>query len=550
VARPFSSSYLAGEATTRGFLPRDFRSAADRAASARTAAGRRADAAVVAALRVQEARLPPSAARAANLDALAGGGTAVVATGQQVGLFLGPLYGFYKAASAVAVARALSAEAGVRCVPLFWLQTEDHDFVEIAGATIASPEGKPVRLALADELAGQGRASIAHRALGADVAGLLDALAELLGPSAAAAETLALLRAHYVAGRPLAAAFAGVLAALFADDGLLILDPREAGIARAAAPVYAEALRAAPAIEAALAARRAALAEAGFDAQIPIRPDCALLFFHRDAVDGPRYRLERRAGGPDAWSLSGCAAPAQMQLDDAALAQALAREPMRFSTSALLRPIVQDTLLPVAATVGGPAEVSYFAQLPPLYQHFGLAAPLVIPRARFRCLDARTRRLLGELGVTPEDLARPEAELVARIGGGRSEAAAAAAQLAQRVAAEIVPAVDDVTAAVAAADPADRNLVRAATRTRAAIARALDRLTVRHARKLAMRDEVALSRLARLRDALAPGGVPQERVYAWPSLAGRIGPGVLKRLVMDRLAAAGPFSTALQEIAP
>ena len=548
MARPFSSSYFAGEAAACGFLPRDFRSAADRAASARTAAGRRADAAVVAALRAQEARLPPSAARAANLDALAAGGTAVVATGQQVGLFLGPLYGFYKAASAVAVARALSAEAGVRCLPLFWLQTEDHDFVEIAGATIASPEGKPVRLALADELAGQGRASIAHRALGADVAGLLDALAELLGPSAAAAETLALLRAHYVEGRPLAAAFAGVLAALFADDGLLILDPREAGIARAAAPVYAEALRAAPAIEAALAARRAALAEAGFDAQIPIRPDCALLFFHQDAVDGPRYRLERRAGGPDAWSLSGC--DAQVQLDDVALAQALAREPMRFSTSALLRPIVQDTLLPVAATVGGPAEVSYFAQLPPLYQHFGLPAPLVIPRARFRCLDARTRRLLGELGVTPEDLTRPEADLVARIGGGRSEAAADAAQLARRVAVEIVPAVDDVTAAVAAADPADRNLVRAATRTRAAIARALDRLTARHARKLAMRDEVALCRLARLRDALAPGGVPQERAYAWPSLAGRIGPGVLKRLVMDRLAAAGPFSTALQEIAP
>src|SRR5580765_3488385 len=207
VARPFSSSYLAGEAATRGFLPLDFRSPADRAASARAAAGRRADPAMVAALRAQAARLPDSAARAANLDALAAGETAVVATGQQVGLFLGPLYGFYKAASAVAVARALSAEAGVRCVPLFWLQTEDHDFAEIAGATIADADGKPVRLALADETAGQRRASIAHRTLGAEISPLLDALAELLGPSAAAAETLALLRANYLEGRPLAAAF-------------------------------------------------------------------------------------------------------------------------------------------------------------------------------------------------------------------------------------------------------------------------------------------------------------------------------------------------------
>jgi len=150
-----------------------------------------------------------------------------------------------------------------------------------------------------------------------------------------------------------------------------------------------------------------------------------------------------------------------------------------------------------------------------------------------------------------DDLIRAEADdanLMARIAGGKSEAAAA--QLARRVAREIVPAVDEVTAAVAAADPADRNLVRAATRTRTAIARALERLTARHARKLATRDEAMLSRLARLRDALAPGGVPQERAYAWPSLAGRIGPSALKRLVMERLSTDGPFSGALLEIQP
>jgi len=550
VARPFSSAYLAGEAAARGFLPLDFRSAGDRAASTRAAAARRADGAVVSALRAQHARLPPSPARGEHLEALAGGGTAVVATGQQVGLFLGPLYGFYKAASAVAVARALAAETGVRCVPLFWLQTEDHDFAEIAGATIAGADGKPVRLALADPLDGQGRVSIAHRALGPEVTGLLDGLGDLLGPSAAAADTLALLRAHYVAGRPLAAAFAGVLAALFADDGLLILDPREPGIARAAAPVYAEALRAAPAIEARLAARGAAFAEAGLAEQIPIRPDCALVFFHRDGAEGPRFRLQRRAGEAVGWTLSGCDA----RVADAAVEEALAREPLRFSTSALLRPVVQDTLLPVAATVGGPAEVSYFAQLPPIYQHFGLPPPLVIPRARFRCVDARTRRLLGELGLAPDDLARPEAELVAALGSraraGAAPAAASPERLTGRVAREIVPAVEELTAAVAAADPADRNLVRAAARTRAAVGRALDRLTARYARKLAVRDEVALARLARLRDALAPGGIPQERAYAWPSLAGRIGPAAFKRLVTDRLAAAGPFSTALQEIEP
>jgi bacillithiol biosynthesis cysteine-adding enzyme BshC len=550
VARAFSSSYLAREAVARRFIPLDFGVPADRVGRVRAAAaGRPAAPDVIAVLREQQARLPPSPARAAAVDALAAGGAAVVATGQQVGLFLGPLYGLYKAASAVAVARALQRESGARCVPLFWLQTEDHDFAEIATATVAGRDGVPARLALPPERAGDARVSIAHRRLGPEIGPLIDALAELLPPGPAANETLALLRAHYVEGRALAGAFAAVLAALFADEGLLVLDPREARLARAAAPIYAEAVRGRAAIAARLDERGAALADAGFDEQIPTRPRCALVFYHRERAEGPRYRLESTAGGADrapGWRLSGC----DEVIDDAALADALGRDPLRFSTSALLRPIVQDTLLPVAAYVGGPAELSYFAQLGPIYDHFGLALPLVVPRARFRCVDARARRLLEELALAPADLARPDAELVPRLPRALPPGAPDPAALARRATDEIAPAVDAIASAVAASAPSDRNLNRAATRTRAHVARALERLIGRYARTLAERDGVPLARLARLREALAPGGVPQERAYAWPSLAGRHGPLALKRMVLDRLAADGPFGTDEKELRP
>jgi bacillithiol biosynthesis cysteine-adding enzyme BshC len=545
VARAFSSSYLAGEAIARTFIPLDFRSEADRMARARNAAERRAPADLVAVLREQQAALPESRARAENLAALAAGRTAVVATGQQVGLFLGPLYGFYKAASAVAVARALSAESGLRCVPLFWLQTEDHDFAEIAAATVAGAGGRPVTLALPAETMAEARVSIAHRRLPAQVTALLDALAELLGTGPAAQETLALLRAHYTAGRPLGSAFAGLLGALFADEGLLIFDPREPRVAALAAPVYREALAGSAEIERGLAERRAALATAGFDEQIPIRPGCALLFGHRHAATGPRYRLARPESAAAPWRLAGC--------DDlwpaSEIAEALARDPLRFSTSALLRPIVQDTLLPTAAYVGGPAEISYFAQLGPLYAHFRLAMPLVVPRARFRCLDAHTRRRLAELGLAADDLLRPQAELIARLPGTAAPGRPSGAALAARIATDVAPVIDQLAGTVAALDPHDRNLARAAERTRAHVSRALDRLAGRYARKLAERDGVALGRLGRLVDALAPGGVPQERAYAWPSLAGRHGPAALKALVFERLAA-DPFTTALQDLEP
>ncbi len=547
VPRPFSSSYLAGEEIARRFIALDFRSGADRVARARAAAERRISPQLLPVLRDQQAALPPSRARAHNLAALGAGRTAVVATGQQVGLFLGPLYGFYKAASAIAVARALEAESGVRCVPLFWLQTEDHDFTEIASATVAGGGGAPVKLSLPGEPPAEARVSVAHRRLPAEVGALLDTLAELLGAGPAAKETLALLRAHYTVGRPIAQAFAGVLAELFADEGLLIFDPREARVAALAAPIYREALGACTTLGQRLDEQGAALAEAGFERQIPLRPGCALVFGHRGSAHGPRFRMERTEGsGTSAWRLTG----ADGAFSDQEVAQALAHEPLRFSTSALLRPIVQDTLLPTAAYVGGLAEVSYFAQTGPLYEHFRLAMPLIVPRGRFRCLDAHTRRRLRELGLAADDVARPQAELLARLPHTASPELPSAADLAARVAAEIAPAVEQIAAAATALNPKDRNLARAAERTRAQVARALARLTGRYGRKLAEREGVALGRLARVQNALAPGGVPQERAYAWPSLAGRLGPAALKALVFARLTAVGPFTTALQDLEP
>jgi bacillithiol synthase len=548
VGRPFSSSYLAGEAGARAFIALDFRTPKERIARTRAAATRRIAPELAAVLREQQSALPASPARAANLEALCAGNTAVVATGQQVGLFLGPLYSFYKAASAVAVARALEAESGVRTVPLFWLQTEDHDFAEIAASTVAGADGVPLTLALADEAPSEARVSVAQRRLGPEVDDLLETLAQALRPSPAATETLALLRAHYRPGQTLAGAFAGLLGALFAEEGLLILDPRVAPIATLAVPIYRAAIDGAQAIERRLEERRAALDDAGFDEQIPARPGCALVFFHRVSALGPRFRLARQPpGGPardDGWALSGC----DEIVPGDVVADALARDPLRFSTSALLRPIVQDTLLPTAAYVGGPAEVSYFAQLGPLYDHFRLAPPLIVPRARFRCFDAHSRRLLSELSLTPDDLARPRAELLAGLRAGRPTGAPDPAALAARARNEIAPLVAELANAVIAALPADKNLARAAERTRAGVARALGRLTDRYARKLAERDGVTLARLGRLEAALAPGGHPQERVYAWPWLAGRHGPAALKRAVFDRLTLQGPFSASVQDL--
>jgi bacillithiol biosynthesis cysteine-adding enzyme BshC len=542
VGRAFSSSYLAGEAAAAAFLPRDFRQRAVRVAAARQAAARRVDATLLAALTEQQAALPASSARDRNLEALARGHTAVVVSGQQVGLFLGPLYTFYKAATAIAAARAIETESGVRCVPLFWLQTEDHDFAEIASCTVAGRAGAPLRMALAEGAPELERTSVAHRRLGAEVTALLDAFADLAGETPAAREVLAVLRAHYRPGRSMAAAFAGALAAIFADEGLLFLDPRDARVAALAAPIYRRAITDAGAIDGLLARREQRLRDAGFDCQVTLRAGSPLVFFHARGADGPRCRL-KDAGDGETWQLDSGGAP----FSTAALLDALARDPLCFSTSALLRPIVQDALLPAAAYVGGPAELSYFAELDPLYGHFGVAPALVLPRARFRCVEARARRALEALGLSADDVERPLPELLARTARPAADGVPDPDGLRRRVEAEIAPVVGDIADGVVAAEP---ELARAAERTRISVARALRRLTDRYARRLAERDGVTRQRLERLRAALYPDGIPQERVFGWPTLAARVGASEFKRLVFARLAEVGPFATALQELRP
>jgi bacillithiol biosynthesis cysteine-adding enzyme BshC len=544
VGRAFSTSYLAGEPAARELFPRDFRERAQRVTRAREAAQRPLDPSLIAVLREQQSRLPPSAARQANLEALAAGGAAVVVTGQQVGLFLGPLYTLYKAASAVAVARAVEAESGIRCLPLFWLQTEDHDFAEIATCAVAGRDGQPVRLTLGDERAdAEARVSVAHRVLGDDVGALIDRLADGLPPGPAADQLLALLRLHYAPGRSLVAAFAGTLATVFADEGLLFLDPRDARVAALAAPLYRAAIESAEAIDGRLRERGAWLAAAGFDEQVSVRPGCPLVFFHPQGPTGPRFRLQRGQPAGGGWTLAG---GSQVIAHDELLA-ALARQPLCFSTSALLRPIVQDALLPALAYVAGPGEINYFAQLGPIYELLRVSPALVVPRARFRCLDPRTQRRLAALGLEPGDLGLPAAELRARLPIARGAGAPDPAELRRRVAERITPVVEQMAREVAALGP---QLARPAQRARDSVAHAHGRLIDRAAAALAERDQVTTRRLLQLRAELYPEGVAQERFYGWPFLAGRYGPLTFKQLVLEQLRATGPFLVGERELRP
>ncbi|HYC00893.1 MAG TPA: bacillithiol biosynthesis cysteine-adding enzyme BshC [Candidatus Limnocylindrales bacterium] len=516
-------AYLGGAATP--LYGAHFADAPARRAAVARACGRPLDGRVAGVLQRQNAAYATSAARDDNLRALRDGAAAVV-TGQQVGLFVGPLFNLYKAATAIAAARAMSRESGTAVVPVFWLQTEDHDLPEIAEIRVLSSH--PRRLCVAaspDE-----RISLAHRTLPPEIDDCLAQLHQDLAGLPYADEHLQRLRRHYRPGRRWASAFGGVLAELFAPEGLVLIDPRDEELAAVAAPVHRRALQEAATLADALVQRTSELENAGYPATVHVREGAPLAFFHPHGSEGPRYRLEPRDG-----RFAEVGGTGSHSLQD--LLAALEQDPLRFSSSALLRPVVQDALLPTAAYVGGPGEVAYFAQLAPLYAACGMAMPLVVPRARIRLIEERARRVLARLGLHADDLGRSDDAILAAAGMAATQENPAAELLRSFDA-----ALDRCRADIESAGP---GLPDALAKTHATVERALLRLAEKIERARLYRDQSLVEDVRRLRTWLRPEGQPQERYYGLAYFAARYG----ERAVLETvLHAIDPFAGAAIDV--
>jgi bacillithiol synthase len=433
-------------------------------------------------------------------------------------LFLCPLYSLYKAATAISVAHALEQETGVRCVPVFWLQSEDHDFAEIDHTVVHDREGALTRLQLAS--VHTPRASVSTVRLGAGVEAVLAQLHSALESQPHADEVLALLSRHYVASATWVDAFAGVMSEVFPE--LVLLDPRDEAIAAHVRPVHQRAMAQCHDVTRVLAEREAALEAAGFDVQVTVR-EAPLSFVHPEGRDGPRFRL---------------APTGEMPVD-----------PLCLSTSALLRPIVQDTLLPTAAIIGGPGELNYFAQLPPLYAHFGLPMPMVMPRARFRVVEPRVRSLLATLGLQAGDVETTREALLRRVTQAAVLPSPRPSPLKgereniesiENIETRLVQAVEAVLSDVHGVDDA-------VARTRATIARAANRLALRYSRAQTLRDQTLIARVDRLQRVQFPDGAPQERVLGFAGFAARMGLASFISMVREGVV---PFDGALKELSP
>lgn len=327
------------------------------------------------------------------LDKLALPETVAIVTGQQVGLLSGPCYTIFKALTAVKLARHLESE-GIPAVPVFWLASEDHDLAEVDHAWIFDRNTKPVRIGLANTPANGGPVgNVAVERLP------LEEAEAALGGLPYASEVLALVRSSYGSGATLGAAFKSFLQSVLSEFGLLYLDPLAPAIRQLARPFLEETVERVPQLLDGLKSRNRDLLDAGYHSQVNLDDGASLLFL-----------LEHNKRTPVRWK------DGRFSTRDKSFAPSEFRSLAgQLSPNALLRPVMQDYLLPTLSYVGGPAEIAYMAQGQILYEKLLGRMPVLFPRNSFTLLDARAQKLLERYGLHLPDLLEIQEKVKARI---------------------------------------------------------------------------------------------------------------------------------------
>ena len=441
----------------------------------------------------------PSSSVASIIDALRGGAGTVV-TGQQVGLFGGPLFTPFKAATALARSRH-ATRAGRPHATIFWLASEDHDFAEIDH--VVFPAGKELRTLTyaAQDEPGVAR-PVGGIVLDESILPLVEQAGEILGASPAME---ALARA-YLPGRTLAQAFGDFYREVFAAQGLLVVDASGRAFHRMGAPVLRAALERADELHDVLLERNRALEEAGYHAQVAVTEHSSLLFLIDDQT-GARVALKRRAASaqePDGLWQAG-----QQTYSTADLVGILEAEPERISPSALLRPVFQDYLLATSAGVGGPAEIAYFAQSGVLYDRILGRQTAALPRLSATIIEPAVGALLQKHELTVRQIWGVDGSSLAQRLADR----AIPAEGKERVDAASAALDEQLDALVAWMQSLDQGLGQSAETAAGKMRYQMERLR-RLAENFQLQREGSLGRHAQtLTNAIFPEGAMQERVH-------------------------------------
>jgi bacillithiol synthase len=479
-------------------------------AIARSQAHSRDRAGIAAVVAAQQARRgAPDAARAAAAR-LSDASSVAVVTGQQAGLFGGPLFTLLKALTAVKLAERVTRDHGVPCIAIFWVDAEDHDWNEVRSCAVLDQALASQSVALPGRN-GDDPAPVATVILDDSVGAVADELERRLPDTEFRTDVMTALRRAYAPGVRMVDGFSTWLEHVLGPRGLVVYDASDAGAKPLASRVFAHELSA-PGETSRLAAAGLALTAQGYHAQVQPQPDAVALFHLNTGRRSIRVQNGGLVVGDDRRSPE-------------ALRQEAVEHPDHFSPNVLLRPIVQDTVFPTVCYVAGPSELAYLGQLRDVYEHFGVPMPLIYPRATATLLDSAAMRFLGKYDVALEQLqAQDDGTLNELLRAQIPERVEAAFSTAGR-------AIEAQMAALIEAIPAiDPTLEQTARSTLSRMQHDLQSLHGKMISAAKRRDETLRRQFTRTRALAFPDGHSQERAVGFVSFLNQYGQSLIDRL--------------------
>ena len=510
--------YTESPAALAPFFNGDYRDPSALKHSCKVAASTHPDrSALVAAMRNQAASFGVADASSHLIDTLADPASSAVVTGQQLGLLGGPLYTAYKALCTIQLAADLEEKTGQPVVPVFWLEGEDHDFEEIASAGLVEGDDAVVVTYEPGDTTESGTA-VGRMTVSEGITAVFDELERILPPTDFRDELMDGIRSAYAPGTPLIKAFVAMMERILGPGRIAYISPDDNDLKQAASGLFRKELEDHGTSSARLKEASSKL-ETTWHAQVQTEP--TNLFLHgegrRTAIDAVSDGFRTRDG------------------ENLSLDEALARlesDPGSFSPNVVIRPLMQDWLLPTAVYVAGPGEVAYFAQFKGLYDWAGLHMPIIYPRASITLLERRIGKVLekNELGLPAfeQQVDKLFRDMVLdNMETDLDEAFKDASTGIHQAINQIKPVVEGV----------DRSLVKSTEATRAAFMKEWNQLKGKVLKSEKQQHDVLRGQLERASSALFPTGIPQERFFSPVYFLNKYGPdffsGLTDRMALD-----------------
>jgi bacillithiol biosynthesis cysteine-adding enzyme BshC len=438
----------------------------------------------------------------------------MVTTGQQPGLFTGPLYSIYKGLTAIELAARLEDQLGRPVIPVFWVASEDHDWAEANHTFALDHENRLTRVEVADP-GGETRRPIHRIELGSDLAEALERFSAALPATDFSDDVLAVLQRAYTPGTTLDRGFRATIDELLGPLGIATTDAADPTVKSVSAPLLLDALERAPEHEATLSDTVTRLEAGGYDAQVTVLPDAVNLF-----LEGPggRERIYREGTG---FKLN--TSGTHLSLDE--IRDRCAREPGVLSPNVLLRPVVESAVFPTVSYVGGPGELAYFAQLGEYFALQGIRMPVIYPRVSVTVVERKVRKVLDKLDVDVETLDRPFHEVAADFA--RDEVPVEIKRALGQLRGAVGQGIGSLLESTRSIDPTLKGPVQAARNASFAAFNELEKKILQSVKR---ESEIALGQLSKARQNLFPDGRPQERTLNVFQYLVRYGRGVLAEM--------------------